>query len=221
MKDVTKEGIDIIIEFINETDTQGLEYSTNPDVEFIIVDAYYNFSIFNKWLQEKGYDKAIEEETNNTNYDMAYFDYLTNDKWGYNDQWAFCDMCGEPIQIVPTSGRSDPHWINNGEIYCKKCVQEYYADDYINDKLINYETGVQPYRMPTNTVLNDDELEKRDFEKCKDLCLSMEGKSDNIIEILNQLVSKNKNTDYLLNFYHYDGNPFYVEYELWKKENAI
>lgn len=136
--------------------------------EFAIMSGYQSeeiFKTFNSWLREvhPEYVEILKEEVI---YDVedscredAWFEYITDGKWGYDDQFTFCEHCGGVIDML-SYYRPDGDMVYDGcGLTCRECIQdnEEIANDYI-DTLIN-----NPDK--SNEFLD---LEKYDFIKWKE-----------------------------------------------------
>lgn len=109
---------------------------------------------FNAWLRESNYYNQIMEEQNHDclNDEDWWIDYLTNNEWGYDDEYMVCGRCGNVIHYQCSSGYRDNYWINEGELLCEECIKEH-ADDYMNSYLVmNYNTGILSQNIPINHI---------------------------------------------------------------------
>ena len=84
---------DILEEFAKTQDWQNVDYGKRNGKRFWIIEAYSNvIEKFNEWLQHSEYLKYVQEESNwdEVRYDddSVWLDFLTDDNWGYSDQYA-------------------------------------------------------------------------------------------------------------------------------------
>lgn len=212
----------ILEEFAETQDWQNIDYGKRNGKRFWIVEAYGKvIEKFNKWLQHSEYLKYVQEESNwdEVRYDddSVWFDFLTDDNWGYSDQYAKCNHCNCVIEYLSTTSgiSSDNYWNCNGELFCEDCIREE-PDSYIEDKIINYDTGViSP--IPSDRIFSEKELEDFGFTKEIDnLEVGMYGTYDNPHEILNKLICEDKEADYICSIR--SSNPFAVYYQIWKRK---
>lgn len=147
---------------------QEINTSWKDGDEFAIMSGYQSEEIlktFNSWLREvhPEYVEILKEkvvydvEAENRGY--AWFEYITDGKWGYDDQFTFCEHCGGVIDML-SYYRPDGDMVYDGcGFTCRECIQdnEEVANDYI-DTLIN-----NPDK--SNEFLD---LEKYDFIKWKE-----------------------------------------------------
>ena len=165
-----KKNNKILEEFAKTQDWQNVDYGKRNGKRFWIIEAYSNvIEKFNEWLQHSEYLKYVQEESNwdEVRYDddSVWLDFLTDDNWGYSDQYAKCNHCNCVIEYISTTSgiSSDNYWNCNGELFCEDCIREE-PDSYIEDKIINYDTGVI-LPIPSDRIFSEKELEDFGFTK--------------------------------------------------------
>lgn len=99
---------DILEEFAKTQDWQNIDYGKRNGKRFWIIKAYGNvIEKFNEWLQHSEYLKYVQEESNwdEVRYDddSVWLDFLTDDNWGYSDQYAKCNHCNCVIEYISTT----------------------------------------------------------------------------------------------------------------------
>ena len=190
--------------------------------EFLIIESYSDFvKEFNAWVRENSYyyNQIMEEQNHDCLSDEGWWiSYLTDDEWGYSDEYTVCGHCGNVIHYQCSSGYRDNYWINDGELMCEQCIKEH-ADDYINNYLVtNYNTGILSQKIPINQIFSKRELEEFGFKCVRDnLKVGMYGAYNDPRPILEQLTKENQNTDYICHCV--SENPFATYYEIWGREH--
>lgn len=226
-------GNDVIKDYLSHLDTidnngvmqnhsNAYFYTQRDGSEFLIIESYGDFvKEFNAWVRENSYyyNQIMEEQNHDClNDEDWWIGYLTDNEWGYSDEYTVCGSCGNVIHYQCSSGYRDNYWINDGELMCEECIKEH-ADDYINNYLVlNYNTGILSQSIPINRILSKEELKKFSFECVKDnLEVGMYGTYNDPRPILEQLIKENQNTDYICHCV--SENPFATYYEIWEREH--
>lgn len=197
-------------------------YTQRDGSEFLIIEFYGNFvKEFNAWVRENSYyyNQIMEEQNHDCLSDEDWWiNYLTDNKWGYSDEYTVCVHCGNVIHYQCSSGYCDNYWINDGELMCEECIKEH-ADDYINSYLVmNYNTGILSQNIPINHIFSKSELEEFGFTCARDnLEVGMYGTYNDPRPILEQLIKENQNTDYICHCI--SENQFATCYEIWEREH--
>lgn len=106
-------NFDVIYESINSEDKrfsilQEIITSLKEGDEFAIMSGYQSeeiFKTFNSWLREvhPEYVEILKEEVvydvEDVHREDVWFEYITDGKWGYDDQFTICENCGGVIDM--------------------------------------------------------------------------------------------------------------------------
>lgn len=217
--DVIGEYLQHVDEHHNECKGSASRYLQKDGTYFLIVDSYGNFiKEFNEWARKSQYyERLVGETRHDCNGDEDWWiGYLTEEKWGYDDEYIPCFHCENVVHYCPTSGEADNYWINDGDFMCEDCIREN-SDDYVSEYLsINYEKGVPAGRIPINNVFSSRELEEKGFECVREnLEVGMYGIYDDPKKILKELIGAYRNTDFICHCI--SNNPFATRYEIYAK----
>lgn len=214
-----KKNNKILEKFAKSQDWQNIDYGKRNGKRFWIIEAYSNvIEKFNEWLQHSEYLKYVQEESNwdEVRYDddSLWFDYLTDGNWGYSDEYMKCHHCMNVININPSSGLPDNYWIYEGDLSCEECIRKN-PDGYIESRIVNYNTGTAT--VPSDNIFSEKEWEEFGSVKAIDnLEAGMYGRYDDPKPILEKLINKNQNTDYICRIT--SQTPFETSYQIWKRD---
>lgn len=214
-----KKNNKILVEFAKSQDWQSIDYGKRNGKRFWIIEAYGNvIEKFNEWLQYSEYLKYVQEESgwNEVRYDddSLWFDYLTDENWGYSDEYMKCHHCMNVININPSSGLPDNYLIYEGDLSCEECIRKD-PEGYIESRFVNYDTGTD--NLPADSIFSEKEWEDFGFVKVIDnLEVGMYGWYDDPKEFLNGLITLNQKANYICRIK--SQNPFEVCYQIWKRK---
>ena len=126
----------IISDYLNYADQNRLNgdaYMYEPKEElkrdgsekwFLIVGSWDFIGALNDWL-EANHKEYLEEETRERygDYFNDWLDFLTDEMWGFSDEYSVCNCCGKVFRTQDYVG-SLPYWIpeESGEIFCIDCI---------------------------------------------------------------------------------------------------
>ena len=214
----------IISDYLNYADANDLNgdaYMYAPKEElkcdgsekwFLIVGTWDFINAFNNWL-EANHKEYLEEETRERygDYFTDWLDFLTDEMWGFSDEYSVCNCCGKVFRtqdsVVP-----NPYWIpeESGEIFCIDCTAREYAEGYIYERINN--------PRKANIILSDKKLEEMGWKKYD---YTFEhgwyGRVDHPEKILEKIEREYTTIDVLFSIIP-SNNPFLVEFTLWYKD---
>ena len=184
---------------------------------FLIVDSWDFIREFNSWAKDK-YGKELYDETRydlpeneeDRKYFTTWLDYLTQDMWGFYDEYSVCEHCNKAFRSSPDSySWTQNYWLGDGFIICEDCVKEDYAEEYLESLQNNPHTA--------NTILSDSEMENAGYEKVN--ADSYEsgwyGRCEDPEEILEKEMENNPDYDYIFSIC--GSGQFHTEFDLWRK----
>lgn len=209
MNTITKRGI--LAEYFNEIKNECDECFTSDD--FLIVGSWDFIRGLNGWLDEKYGQKLSVETGCELPKDDVFFDtwldYLTDDKWGFADEWGMCDCCGKVIDLIGHSySWIQDYWATDYGVICKECVKEDYSDDYLEYLENNYKHA--------NTILSNAELENAGYKKITgELEYGYYGVNHNPKNVLNKNLRNNKHGKFIFNIQEHQ--LFCTIFDLWEK----
>ena len=183
---------------------------------FLIVDSWDFIREFNSWVKKK-YGKELYDETRydlpeneeDRKYFTTWLDYLTQDMWGFYDEYSVCEHCNKAFRSSPDSySWTQNYWLGDGFIICEDCVKEDYAEEYLESLQNNPHTA--------NTILSDAEMENAGYEKVKEDCEEgWYGRCDDPEEILEREMKENTDGKYVFSIS--GSGQFHTDFDLWKK----
>ena len=187
---------------------------------FLIVDDWDFIREFNSWAEDN-YGKELYEETRyelpveplDRKYFTEWLDYLTQDMWGFGDEYSVCNCCYQAFRSSPDSySWTQTYWIDNGEIICEECVRNEYAEEYIESLHNNPKSA--------NTILSDRELRNLGYERFNDYhyehgWYGTMNDPERIAEEMKRLYPEH---DYVFSICN--NEQFRTEFDLWVKEAA-
>lgn len=152
---------------------------------------------------------------NNPKKDFMLLEWFTHDNYGYHDEYVRCEDCG-CIFKLPSS---DYSYYKEGIIFegefdtvvcCKKCLDAFNKEDYINSKMNSPEEWVMMYSV--------EELVEMGWEKTNENIYEygLYGVSHDPEMLLEKAKKEFKEKDYL--FVRQDGNPYAQYFVLLMKD---
>jgi hypothetical protein len=141
----------IISELMNEMD---FEYSTehgNEDTYFIILHSWEDRDKFVDRCREYINDEDAPDYQIEREFDCELV---------FDDEYTTCNDCGGIIRTSPDSYHWMPDYhIGDGYIVCNQCFNdnEDYQEEYINDKINNYQNA--------NQLLSNEQIEALGFKR--------------------------------------------------------
>ena len=148
--------------------SEQIRHSDN-ERDFLVVEDWTFIREFNAWLSESKYHDRLVRETGSDlsgdkesdKYFTNWIDYLTDDMWGFGDEYSVCNNCCKVFRTSPNSYSWKPDYWAHEEmgLCCGNCIRKNkdIADAYV-DCLINESEDC-------NTILSDSEMEELGFEK--------------------------------------------------------
>ena len=86
-------------------------YTRRDGSEFLIIKSYGDFvKEFNAWVRENSYyyNQIMEEQNHDClNDEDWWIGYLTDNEWGYSDEYTVCGSCVNVIHYQCSSGYHD------------------------------------------------------------------------------------------------------------------
>ena len=128
-------------------------------------------------------------------------------EWGFSDEYLICEHCQKAFNI------DDKYWIDDGTPLCEKCVEDDFADEYL--EYLNNE----PRRI--NVCVDVETLEDKGYTPCDRTYYGGMREGDNdrdpkkIMDVAREL---NPDMDFIFNLDV--SSPFDCEYTLWKRDVA-
>lgn len=216
----------IIGEFIELHSYTGLRLETISEAnktsewndKFLLVDWSQDKKLLNLWLKVN-YRNELKEATDkicpddDAQYFDAWLDYLTDEQWGYTDEYQVCDHCQKVFRH--TDSICSHGWIprEGGVIYCEECVEtdSDLREEYISERINNPDNA--------NTILASDILRDMGFERVNSHHYEngWYGRRDNPKQIYEEHHNLHPDKQYLFSITN-KGNPFSTEFNLWERD---
>lgn len=205
-----------IIEEYVEISNGDFDFNYSEENPFVIVQDWNAIKRFNEWVKKNCCSYfSLEVGMITTEDGSLWIDFLTDDNWGFSDEWEFCSECKDAIHR-----HYEPHWFRDSteKKICSECIKESYAEEYVNEHLcINWEWGVPKQNMPLNQIISTETLVRLGFYKAKEeLEIGMYGTYDDPVKILTELTEQNHESDFLVHCT--SNNPFATYYEIWERK---
>lgn len=192
---------------------------------FLIVDSWDFIREFNEWANNN-YGKELYEETC---YELPeeeeskecfthWLDYLTQDMWGFCDEYSVCGCCNQVIRTSPDSySWVANYWLSEeeGEIYCEDCIK---AEENIRN---SYLESLQNQNNKANTIFSNKELEEFGYEKVNNnrYQSGWYDEHDDPEEILQK--AESRYPDGVFIFSICDTGQFHTDFDLWVLKESI
>jgi hypothetical protein len=233
-KDIIAEYLQYVDEHYNECKGNASRYKASDSLlryprgtegaeeKFLIVDSWDFIREFNEWAN-KNYGKELYEETgyelpgdeDTKKYFTNWLNYLTQDMWGFGDEYAVCDCCYKVIRTSPDSysWKAD-YWIDY-ELTCGDCTRENenIRDEYLHTLQNNFKTA--------NTILSDEDLKEAGYERLEHTIYQngWYGVRDDPEELLKEAQSKYPEGIFVFSICGV--GQFHTDFDLWVLTESI